>query len=360
MRDGRKLVRSTREFATEFRARSWWHFLSTATLFAGLVAVACVQLPWPLRLLASVFAALVHIRFFVLFHDHEHGSLLADSKLASVIFRSFGLLTLVPPSIWKHTHDHHHRNNARSYGVHSVGTYPVLTPEAFRAAKRSERIFYVISRHPLTIALGYFTVFLWGFCLLPLLTRPRHHLDAALSILLHFGLIAVLAVFRPDIMLFALVLPTILAAALGSYLFYAQHNCPGIKLRASDEWDYVHAALESSSFTKMNPLMHWFTGNIGYHHVHHLNARIPFYRLPEAMATLEDLRSPVVTSLHPRDVLRCLRLKLWDPRKERFVSFREARRGARAEQAARRAAEQSARRPAVAGIGATADREPMA
>jgi acyl-lipid omega-6 desaturase (Delta-12 desaturase) len=74
----------------------------------------------------------------------------------------------------------------------------------------------------------------------------------------------------------------------------------------------------------MGPIMNWFTGNIGYHHVHHLNAKIPFYRLPEAMAGIEELQSPTVTTLHPRDVLHCMRLKVWDPMAERLLTFKEA------------------------------------
>jgi len=71
-------------------------------------------------------------------------------------------------------------------------------------------------------------------------------------------------------------------------------------------------------------LMHWFTGNVGYHHVHHLNAKIPFYRLPEAMAAIEELQSPGVTSLHPKDIVACFRLKLWDTENAQFISFRKA------------------------------------
>ena len=77
---------------------------------------------------------------------------------------------------------------------------------------------------------------------------------------------------------------------------------------------------------KMGKVMHWFTGNIGYHHVHHLNAKIPFYRLPEAMAGLEELQSPTVTTLRPADVMRCLRLKLWDSNAGRLLTFEEAAR----------------------------------
>src|SRR5262249_28750264 len=89
------------------------------------------------------------------------------------------------------------------------------------------------------------------------------------------------------------------------------------------DWDYVAAALYSSSYVRMHPVLHWFTGNIGYHHVHHLNARIPFYRLPEAMAAIVELQSPGTTSLHPFDVYRCLRLKLWDREGKAMLSFAE-------------------------------------
>src|SRR5439155_7141085 len=106
--------------------------------------------------------------------------------------------------------------------------------------------------------------------------------------------------------------------ALGSYLFYAQHNFPGARFQEGDAWDYTAAALTGSSYIAMNPVLRWFTGNIGYHHVHHLNAGIPFYRLPEAMAQMEELQSPGVTTLSPLGVYRCLRLKLWDPEGQRL------------------------------------------
>ena len=126
-------------------------------------------------------------------------------------------------------------------------------------------------------------------------------------------------------LILGMLVPMAIITCLGSYLFYAQHNFPGVIRFRGDQWDHVHAALQSSSFMRMGRLMDWFTGNIGYHHVHHLNAKIPFYRLSEAMAGLPELQSPVVTTLHPIDVVRCLRLKLWDPSTDRLVTFREAR-----------------------------------
>ena len=121
------------------------------------------------------------------------------------------------------------------------------------------------------------------------------------------------------------VAPLVVSHALGSYLFYVQHNFVDVKLRARNDWDYTHAALESSSMLVMSPLMHWFTGNIGYHHVHHLNHRIPFYKLPVAMADLECLQSPIRSSLRPGDIVRCLRLAMWDPTANRMITIREWR-----------------------------------
>jgi omega-6 fatty acid desaturase (delta-12 desaturase) len=325
MREGRKLVRDSKRFASEQKGRSWWNFLSTLAAFAVLLGVLCTHWSWWIRLPVSFLAALLHIRLFVIYHDYAHGAILADSWIACVFFRIYGLLVLTPHSVWKSTHDHHHINNTRQLGVDTIGSYPVMTTAAYRKTSPAVRFFYILSRHPLTILFGYLTVFFYGFCLLPIWQNPRRHLDAVLSVGLHVGLVVVLALIRPDVMLLAVVLPWFVACAIGSYLFYAQHNFPGVRLRQGDDWDYVVAALRSSSFIRMSPVMRWFTGNIGYHHVHHLNSRIPFYRLPETMAALEDLQTPGTTTLKPVDILRCLRLNLWDPEQDRFVSFAEAR-----------------------------------
>jgi omega-6 fatty acid desaturase (delta-12 desaturase) len=89
-------------------------------------------------------------------------------------------------------------------------------------------------------------------------------------------------------------------------------------------WTFYRAALESSSYMRLNKIMQWFTGNIGYHHIHHLNVRIPFYRLPEAMAAIPELQSPVTTTLWPGDIINCFKSSLWDEDQQRMVSYREA------------------------------------
>ncbi len=339
MRTGPELIRATKPYAREDRRRSWWHFGSTLGVLLGLLGLTCLELPWPVRLSFSVLASLVLVRLFVIYHDYLHGAILGRSRLADFMFRAFGLLMLAPPSIWKQSHDHHHHHNGQ-YFAENMGGVWLMTTDEYAKAGRWQRLGYAVVRHPLIMLLGYFTVFVYSLCLCPLLTRPRQHLDAAAALLLQAGLIAGLAVFAPGALVFTFLAPVLLADALGTYLFYVQHNFPGARFQNRAEWDYTDAALHSSSFLRLNPLMHWFTGNIGYHHVHHLNARIPFYRLPEAMAGIEELQSPGTTSLHPRDIFRCLRLKLWDPERDCLVSFQERRgvllRGARPVAAARR------------------------
>src|SRR5262249_13368483 len=214
-------------------------------------------------------------------------------------------------------------HNAKVFGA-GIGSFPLLTTEDYAKANRMERFRYVVARHPLTILLGYFPFFFYGMCIKPLLTNPRQHFDSGIAVVLHTTLVAMLAIFAPGVLGFTFLLPFLVAGALGTYLFYAQHNFPDVKFQERGDWNYVFAALNSSSYITMNPAMRWFTANIGYHHVHHLNARIPFYRLPEGMAAIDELQSPGKTSLTPFDIFRCLRLKLWEPKKNRMVTFKGA------------------------------------
>lgn len=320
MRTPKALLIDSNQFASERRWLSWWHLWSTLAVLAGLLAAAVSGLPWGLRIASSVAAGLVCVRLFIIYHDYQHGAILRGSPLAGLLMQLYGVVMLNPPSVWRRSHDHHHKNNSKTFGA-SIGSYPIMTTHAFADALSGERRAYAAARHPLTMAFGYVTVFLWGMCLRPFVVCPRRHFDGGLAILVNFGLTIYLGMLGLDILLLGLIFPLLIASALGAYLFYAQHNYPAARLKPRSEWSHVEAALHSSSFIAMGPMMRWCTGNIGYHHVHHLNARIPFYRLPEAMAALEELQSPGTTSLHPRDIAACLRLKLWSPEAEQFVGF---------------------------------------
>jgi len=319
-KDRRKqLLIESKKYAEEKLFSSWWVLGSTTVLFVGLIAIAALGwFPWYVRLIAGCFAGLINVRLFVIYHDHQHGTILRDSWLAKIIMNSYGCLALNPPSIWKHSHDHHHKNNSKLPSS-NIGSFPLLTTESYSKAGFWARTGYRMVRHPFNMMLGYVTVFFFGTTVLPFLRNPKTHWDAGVASLIHVTLLTLLFVFAFKVALFCMIIPMAIAGALGAYLFYAQHNFPAAKLKTSEEWDYVDAALQSSSFIKMHPLMHWFTGNIGYHHVHHLNHKIPFYRLKEAMKGIRELQVPGTTSLAPRDVMKCLSLKLWDPKLNKLV-----------------------------------------
>jgi omega-6 fatty acid desaturase (delta-12 desaturase) len=266
------------------------------------------------------------VRAFITYHDYMHRAILARSRAAWVLFRVYSALALTPPRSWKKSHNYHH-GHVGKVSASSIGAFPVMTTQMWREASRADRTRYRVTRHPLTVITGYLTVFLFSITLLPLLTNPLRNWDSLLVLVGHVALIAVLWVFGGfSTAFFVVLLPMTIASALGSYLFFAQHSFKRMHILSPDSWSYYRAAMESSSYMRLNKVMQWFTGNIGFHHIHHLNVRIPFYRLPEVMDAIPELQSPVTTTLSPRDIRDCFRCCLWDEDSQRVVSYREAAR----------------------------------
>jgi len=323
-RTGAALIRASNVYAVEDRGKTWRLLAVTFLVYTGFLSVAALAPWWPVRLLASVFVGLTVVRLFIFLHDWQHGAVFTKSSLGAAAMWVVGVITLTTRSVWKQTHDFHHKNNAKMVGA-SIGSYPVVTVEMFKSLSASEQRKYRLARSPITILLAYFTLFCMGMVLAPFLRSPRVHALSPVVAIAHFSVFfGIFWLWGWQMALFTWFLPATLSMAAGGYLFYAQHNFPDIDLKNRSEWDYTYAALHSSSYFVMNPVMHWFTGNIGYHHVHHLNHRIPFYRLPEAMEGLSEVQNPGRTSWRPVDVWGCLRLKLWDPEQRRMVTFGEA------------------------------------
>jgi acyl-lipid omega-6 desaturase (Delta-12 desaturase) len=326
MRSEKELFIATKQFASEFPLHSWWSLISTLAVYVLSLGACFSELPLALRAAFSILNGLVVIRLFIIYHDYQHRAILVDSLVASAIMNVYGLFVLSPPSVWSRSHDHHHKHNSKDMAS-SIGSFPTLTCEQFSQASFADRFLYRMSRHPLTIAFGYLTIFMGGMCIRALWVNPRLHKDAGLALALHILMAAGLLALGVDKLLLCLILPLLVACSLGAYLFYAQHNFPGCKLNAREDWTHASAALRSSSYLKTNRVMNWFTGNIGYHHIHHLNAKIPFYRLPEVLENLAEVQKPASTSLHPGDIIACFRSNLWSPQLNRFVSYREAKLG---------------------------------
>ena len=324
MRSGPELVRASNPYAKEVPATTWRLLLTTLALYFTAFSAVILVDNVAVRGAGAVLLGLLMIRIFIFYHDHLHGALLNNTRLGSAIMRAFGWWIMAGWSVWRQTHDYHHKNTAKMVGA-SIGSYPIVTVDMWRNITPAQRRMYKAARHPMTILFGYITVFILGMCISAFRRAPRQHVDGLIALLVHFGGVGLVGwFFGWQAALFAVVLPQFIACALGSYLFYAQHNFPGMQIRGRQDWEYSFAALRSSSMFNMGPVMHWFTGNIGYHHVHHLNHRIPFYRLPEAMAGIPELQDPCRTSWRPSDVMAALALKIWDPAQGKMISYEEA------------------------------------
>ncbi len=322
MRTGQELILATKRFAKDNTLRSWWCVLSTLFLLLAALAGTFWNFPLLARVVCSVLAGLLMIRAFVIYHDQQHHAILPKSKLAEGLMQIFGILAISPSSVWRSSHNHHHNHNSRLRGS-QIGSYPIMTKEQFIKTPPGKRRVYLFIRHPLTILFGYVFMFLFGMCLNPFFNHPKKHFDCLVAFVVHLAISVLLVYYGGWLaLLLTQLIPNFIALGIGSYLFYAQHNFPGVTFADNAGWTYEKAALESSSYLRTSRLMAWFTANIGYHHVHHLNSKIPFYRLPEVIREMPELQAPKTTSLLPTDILRCLRLKVWCVETQRMVGVR--------------------------------------
>ena len=321
-RVGKALILATKEFEQESVARSWFEVGSTFVAYGAAIAGVVLLDAWAMKIAFSLVAGLVQFRMFSLFHAHLHKALLWSSKPAQWLFAVLGVLILVPRSVWMQTHNFHHINNGKIAWT-SIGSYTVWTRETFDAATPRERRRYLMSRHPLKMLLGYVFIGIGGMCINAFLRTPKKNWLGPVALVLHIAIfLGLVNTVGFGVATLILVLPCVVNHAIASYLFYAQHNFPGTVFFEAKEWNYANAAVQGSSYFRMGPVMRWMTADIGYHHVHHLNHKIPTYRSAEVMAAMPELQSPFVTSWRPRDVWACLRLTFWNPTTRAMEPFR--------------------------------------
>lgn len=334
----KQLILASRVYEEQSQLTSWWYVVSTFAILVSLLAAVLVIPSRPLwpnavaQLTLGLIAGLIHMRVHALYHDYLHGAILKKSALAAPLFSAVGFYLLSVPSFYRENHNFHHQHNGKLEFLTldqakngPMAGYPMLTVDDKRRLSARQYREYELGRHPLHIVFAYFIVTLLGWNLLQFKREPRKHWGGAVAPILHFGMFG-LAVSQFGLWtgLCAVIFPAFLSRAALAYLFFVQHNYPDAKFQSSEDWSYTFAALHSSSMFDMSPLMHWLTGNEGYHHVHHLNHNIPFYRLPEAMKGMVQLQNPGRTSWRPRDIAACFAVKVWSPEKGRMLTAAEA------------------------------------
>ena len=327
MRSGKELLSASKSYASENKLRSWFEVLLTIGLsFLALSVILFVPISAYYKIPVSIINGLLYVRLFVIYHDYQHRAILQNSTLAIWLMRAVGLYVLAPEMVWRRTHEYHHNNNSK-LSISGIGSYPTVSTKRYETLNKKQKFIYLINRHPATILLGYITLFIYWLNLKSFVQSPLKHVDSLASLVLHLTLgYFIWSYFGGLILLLGWIIPFSLTFGMGAYLFYCQHNFPGATFRENQDWTYDNAALSSTSYMKMNPIMHWFTGNIGYHHVHHLNSRIPFYRLKEVMKDMPELHNAATTTWKIQDMIACFKLKLWDADKEKMITMREFQR----------------------------------
>jgi omega-6 fatty acid desaturase (delta-12 desaturase) len=324
-----QLMRDLSAFRDPRAARSWWELGATLIPFLALFAliVVAVQAGYFLALALTPLAGLFLLRLFIIQHDCGHGAFLRSRAGNDWFGRALGVLTLTPYDCWRRSHALHHAATG-NLDARGFGDIDTLTVREFRERTRLQRFFYRFYRHPLVLlGLGPAYLFLLRHRLpIGLMKEGWVYWISAVTTNLATALILAVPVYFAGLGITVLVfLPVLLtAASMGVWLFYIQHQFEDAHWQQGANWSFHDAALHGSSYLDLPPVLRWFTGNIGIHHVHHLASRIPFYRLPEVLKTHPRLRD--LNRLTALQTLSALRLALWDEGQRRLVSFREASR----------------------------------
>lgn len=308
--------------------KSVWQVVNS---FGGLmlcwVAMALsLNVGYWLTLLLSVFAAGFLVRIFIIQHDCGHGSFFKKRKPNDVIGTICSLFTLTPYKFWRKSHSIHHAHHAE-LEERGIGDVWTLTVEEYKNAPRWKRVVYRIFRNPF---------FLFGlaptlnFVLLARLPLGGHsdwrngeRASVWWTNLAVAGWVAAASALIGFVPVILIMLPTIaIASSVGTWLFYVQHQFEDTYWEHTPQWDYTLAALEGSSYYQLPRVLQWFTGNIGFHHIHHLSPRIPNYYLQQCHEQNPTLQRVVHLTL--KDSFRTMWLTLWHEKQRRLVSFRDA------------------------------------
>jgi len=310
-------------------AASLHQLLVTLGLWAAMWPIMwwSLDVSYWLTLLLAVPAAFFSVRLFILQHDCGHGSFFQSRAANDSVGFVLGALTMTPYLCWRRQHATHHASNGK-LDHRGIGDIDTMTVSEYVAMSWWGRLKYRMYRHPLVLfgigpifQIAVIQRFTFG---LPKAWR-RERDSVHVTNLVVLGAMAAL-VWVLDWRAVGLVyLPVMaMAGSIGVWLFYVQHQFNPTYWQHDEDWDYHSAAIDGSSYYHLPWLLRWLTANIGFHHIHHLDSRVPNYRLPKIYRDHPELRRTHRLSFWSS--LRCALFKLWDEKQQRLVSFREASR----------------------------------
>jgi omega-6 fatty acid desaturase (delta-12 desaturase) len=328
--DTRSLFGRVKAFARPDPKRGIFQLAITAAIFAALWVVMLLTMKYGywITLLLAVPAAGFVLRFFMIQHDCGHSAFFKSRRANDILGHLIAPLTLTPYTYWRGAHAEHHATSG-NLDLRGVGDVTTLTVREYLALSWWRRLGYRLYRHPLVL-FGVGPVYLFVLKHRLPLDLPLRKVGAWLSVMATNIAIAVifvgLAFLIGPINLIKLQLPiTLLASAVGVWLFFIQHQFDGVYWRRSNEWQADHAALHGSSYYRLPKILQWFTANIGLHHIHHLCSRIPNYRLQECLDHFPELKQ--VRHVSVMESLRCSTLALWDEAANKLIKFSDLKHG---------------------------------
>lgn len=320
--------RNLRKQVAPYEKSDTWHsvrqLINTLVPFFMLwfLAYQSLSISYVLTLALSVVAAGFLVRVFIIFHDCCHHSFFKNRTANEVIGNITGVLTLFPYKQWQHSHSIHHATSG-NLDKRGVGDIWTLTVEEYVSAPFWTRVAYRLYRNP-------FVMFVLGPIYEFLISNRFNRKGARWKERMNTYAINLAIVVLVTVLCLALGWQSFLlvqgpifwiSGSMGIWLFYVQHTFEDSYFEEDAEWEYVKAAVEGSSFYKLPKLMQWLTGNIGFHHVHHLSPRVPNYKLETAHNNTQPLQN--VPTITLATSLQSLKFRLWDEQNKKFVGFKD-------------------------------------
>jgi acyl-lipid omega-6 desaturase (Delta-12 desaturase) len=305
---------------------SVWQLINTIVPFIILwvLAYESLSISYLLALVPIVIAAGYLTRIFIIFHDCTHFSFFKSRRANRVVGTIMGVLTLFPFDQWGHDHSVHHATSG-NLDKRGTGDIWTLTVEEYRQAPLKLRLAYRFYRNPFVmLGLGPIYVFLLKNRFNRKGARKKERMNTYLvNGIIAFAVAALCLLVGWQSFLIVQGSIFMISGAAGVWLFYVQHTFEDSYFEEDKEWEYVKAAVEGSSFYKLPKVLQFLTGNIGYHHIHHLSPRVPNYRLEEIHNNIPELQHVPTISLATS--LKSLRFRLWDEERKNFVSFKDVK-----------------------------------
>ncbi|MCF8379712.1 MAG: fatty acid desaturase [Bacteroidales bacterium] len=313
-----------RRYTQPNTAKSWWQVINSFIPYIALWILMIYSLNYSYwyTLALSFIAAGFLVRIFIIFHDCGHGSFFKSTNLNKVVGIIAGGLTFTPYHKWHYQHMVHHQT-VGNLDKRGMGDVMTLTLEEFKNSPKKEQNFYRWYRNPVILLI------IVPFFLFTVINRfPDKKIPKQINMYTHLTSIAlIVAVTILSLLIgfktFALIQVPVLvfASIFGVWLFYIQHQFKDVIWERNENWDYTKIAMMGCSFVKFPRILQWFSGNIGFHHIHHLSLKIPNYNLEKCHRDNPIFQKEPLTFLSS---LQCVKYRLWDEDRHKLVSFKEA------------------------------------